>query len=130
MSSLLTRGSAVRVVNAVASLAVAAAIGIQIATGVDDYPTVPPGAVLAVVAAVIVLAVRSRWAVVAGFVYPVWIVIGAFATSGTGDRLSRPSDLGPFLGTVLQVAALAVGLVTGVALVAALVPAARRRAHA
>jgi len=112
-----TPGSALRLVNAAAAIVVALAIVLQIATGVDGYPTVPPGAVLAVIVAAVVAFVPWRYVAVVGLIYPIWIAIGALATSGTADRLGDPGTVGPFVGTALQVMALVVGLVSGVAMV-------------
>lgn len=114
--------------NVAAQLGIAAGIVIQIATGVDSYPTVPPGAVLAVLVAVLLILVRWRFIALLGLIFPIWIAIGAVITSGTGDRLGHPSTVGPFLGTLLQMIAVAVGILTGLALTIAAFRPARRQA--
>jgi hypothetical protein len=102
--------------NVAAQLGIAVGIVIQIATGVDSYPTVPPGAVLAVVVAALLVLVRWRFIAVLGLIFPLWIAIGAVFTSGTGDRLGDPGSVGPFIGTLLQMIAVAVGIITGLLL--------------
>jgi len=106
-------------INVAAELGIALGIVIQIATGVHSYPTIPPGAVLAVVVAVLLVVLRWRYVGVLGLIFPVWIAIGAVLTSGTGHRLGHPGEVGPFLGTLVQMIAVVVGILTGLALTAA-----------
>ncbi|MBV8931246.1 MAG: hypothetical protein JOZ47_12385 [Kutzneria sp.] len=109
-----TKPSTLAILNAAGQLGIALGIVVQIATGVVGYPTPPPGAVLAVVVAALVLFVRWRYMLIVGLLFSVWITIGALVTPGTGQRLADPASVGPFLGTALQVLALAVGIITGV----------------
>ena len=111
--------SGTRILNIIAQLGIALGIVIQIATGVEGYPTIPPGAVIAVVVAVLLAVVRWRYVVVLGLLLPVWMAIGAVADHGTRDRLGDPGEVGPFLGTLIQVIAVAVGIVTGLVLTVA-----------
>ncbi len=111
-----SRALPLRIVNAAASLGVALGIAVQIATGVDEYPTPPPGAILAVVAAAAVAFVPWRYIGIIALAFPVWIAVGAAVTSGTADRLGDPSSSGPFIGTLVQMIAVAVGILTGAAL--------------
>jgi hypothetical protein len=122
----MNRFASTRTLNVMAQLGIALGIVIQIATGVKGYPTVPPGAALAVVVAALVAMVRWRYVVLLGLILPIWIAIGALLTSGTGHRLGHPGTVGPFLGTLLQMLAVAVGIVTGVLLTVAAFRADRR----
>ncbi|HEV7979541.1 hypothetical protein [Amycolatopsis sp.] len=96
---------------------VAAGLGIivQILGGAEEYPDIPPGAITLVVAGLAVFAWRSRWSPAIAVIVAGFILIGAFLTGGTGDRLSAPGNLGQFLGTVLQMAGVVVALGAGIA---------------
>ena len=67
--------------------------------------------VLAVVVAALLVLVRWRYIAILGLILPLWIAIGAVFTSGTWDRLGDPGTVGPFLGTLLQMIAVVVGIV-------------------
>jgi hypothetical protein len=96
----------------VAALLVAVAgIVIQIVSGVD-YPTVPPGIVILLVAAGVVAFGPWRWAPVAGVVVGLFLLVGFFA-SGAAARLLDPSQLGGFAGTWVQFMAVIVAVVVG-----------------
>jgi hypothetical protein len=94
--------------------ACAAGILVQIAAGAAGYPTIPPGAVITGVAALLVAFVPWRFAPALGLAVALFISAGAVVTPNTGDRLAEPGAAGPFLGTVIQVAGLAAAVVFGV----------------
>src|SRR5437588_2948248 len=82
----------------VAGLVLAAAgVFTQFLTGVPGFPPVPPGPIILVVAAAVVALARWRWAPVVGLLAALFLTIGMLA-AGTGGRLTRPEQLGPFLG--------------------------------
>jgi len=56
---------------------------------------------------------RWTWTAVLGLILVGLIWIGVFATPGTADRLIHPGDIGPFLGTLVQLAGMTLALVTG-----------------
>ena len=89
---------------------VAGTIGIviQILTGVDEYPMIPPGAVILLAAALLVSLLPWRWAPIVGVALAILILVGAFVTPGKGNRLSEPREIGPFIGTSVQM----LGLIT------------------
>jgi hypothetical protein len=95
---------------------VASGLGIivQILGGAEEYPAIPPGAIILVVAGLAVFAWRWRWSPVIAVAVAGFILIGAFLTEGTADRLGVPGNLGQFLGTALQMAGVVVALVAGV----------------
>lgn len=101
----------------VASLVVACAgFVIQILAGVDDYPTIPPGVVVLLVAALAVVLLPWRWTALFGVANCLAIFVGAFFVyDSTLERLSNPGDLGPFLGTVVQMGGIVLAIVTGAA---------------
>jgi hypothetical protein len=42
------------------------------------------------------------------------ILVGAFVTPSTGNRLSEPGEIGPFIGTSAQMLGLITAIVTGI----------------
>ena len=94
----------------------AAGIAVQILSGVDEYPTIPPGLVLLLgMAGVMFVGARWRWTPLLGVGLALFILFGAFVTPGTAERLSRPDELGAFLGTVIQMLGLILALLAGIA---------------
>lgn len=87
-------------------------IVLQIAAGVDVYPTVPPGLVISVAVVALVLAVRRFWAVVVAALWPTFLAIGAVLAGGSGP-ISAPQDAVAFVSAIVQFAALGTALVAG-----------------
>ena len=52
-----------------------------------------------------------RWAPVVGVALAIFILVGAFVTPGSGNRLSEPGEIGPFIGMAVQM----LGLITAIA---------------
>lgn len=101
-------------VNAAAILAFGALIVIQIAIGVTDYPTIPPGLVISLaVVAVVVLAYRWRCSSLAGLLWPIFLLVGAALAPQTADHLARPDDTLIFVSSVLQLVVLGIALAAG-----------------
>jgi uncharacterized membrane protein len=103
----------------VAGLVVAAAgIVIQIASGAD-YPTIPPGLIILLAAAgLVALATRWRWTTIVAVIVSLFLLIGGVLAPQAREQLSDPTQVGIFIGTLIQVLALVVALVALVALVA------------
>lgn len=99
--------------TAEALLVAAAGILIQIASGAE-YPAIPPGLVILIGAAGLVISARWRWTPVAGVLVGVFLLIGLFA-SGRAPDLLDPSVPGDALGLWMQVIALLVAIVAGIA---------------
>ena len=102
----------------VVGLVVAAAgMLIQYASGVE-YPTIPPGPIIALVAAAVVAFGPWRRAPVVGLVAAVFIslggVIATIAGNGFTPQLSDPGAVGGFVGTLVQIAGLLVAVAAGV----------------
>jgi hypothetical protein len=100
----------------VAGLVVAAAgIVIQIASGAE-YPTVPPGLIILLVAAgLVALGARWRWTPLVGVVVALFLLVGGALAPQARDQLGDPGAVGVFVGTVIQLLALVVALIAGVA---------------
>lgn len=102
-----------------ARLLVVAAAGmlIQYAAGVD-YPTIPPGPIIALAAAAVVAFGPWRRAPVVGLVAAVFIslggVIATIAGNGFTPQLSDPGAVGGFVGTLVQIAGLVIAVAAGV----------------
>lgn len=102
----------------VVGLVVAAAgMLIQYASGVE-YPTIPPGPIIALVAAAVVAFGPWRRAPVVGLVAAVFIslggVIATIAGNGFTPQLSDPGAVGGFVGTLVQIAGLVIAVAAGV----------------
>jgi hypothetical protein len=102
----------------IAGLVVAAAgIMIQYASGVD-YPTIPPGPIILLVAAALVAFGPRRWAPVVGLAVPLFVSIGGAVATLAGDgfttTLGDPSEVGGFIGAVVQIAGLVIAVPAGV----------------
>ncbi len=100
----------------VAGLALAAAgIVIQIASGAE-YPTIPPGLLILLAAAgLVALATRWRWTTIVGVIVSLFLLVGGVLAPQAREQLSDPTQVGIFIGTVIQLLALVVALVAGVA---------------
>lgn len=101
-------------------VAVSAGILIRIAVGIDDFPRIPPGAVISlVVAALVALVTRWWWMPIVRPVWALFLPIGAFVTSGSRDRmidrLAEPGVFGEFSGTLVMVPGILIALVAGIA---------------
>ena len=100
----------------VAALLVAAVgIVVQIVSGAD-YPAVPPGLIILLVAAGFVWFAPWRWSPVVGVLAGVSQLVGLFA-AGQSPRLVSFDPVGDSLGLWLQLLALVVAVVTGAAAV-------------
>ncbi len=90
---------------------------IQYASGVE-YPTIPPGPIIALAAAAVVAFGPWRRAPVVGLVAAVFIslggVIATIAGNGFTPQLSDPGAVGGFVGTLVQIAGLLVAVAAGV----------------
>jgi len=100
----------------VAGLVVAAAgIVIQIASGAE-YPTIPPGLIILLAAAgLAALATRWRWTTIVAVIVSLFLLVGGVLAPQAREQLSDPTQVGIFIGTVIQLLALVVALVAGVA---------------
>ena len=95
-----------------------AALGIffQAISGAKGYPTIPPGIIiLAVIGLLVYITARWRWSPLIGILLAGFISVGVFTTAGTGYRLSHPADIGPLLGTLIQLIGLVIALAAGIA---------------
>jgi hypothetical protein len=113
-TSGLRRLSTAGRLNVTGLVVAAAGIVIQIASGAD-YPTVPPGLIILLVAAALVaLGARWRWTTIVGVIVPAFLLVGGAIAPQTRDHLGDPEQAGVFVGTVIQLLALVVALVAGI----------------
>lgn len=107
--------SAAGKLNVAGLVAAAAGIVIQIASGAD-YPTIPPGLIILLAAAgLVALGARWRWTTIVGVAVPTLLLVGAALAPQAREQLGDPGQVGVFVGTVVQVLAMAVALVAGLA---------------
>jgi hypothetical protein len=106
--------------NAAGLVVAAAGIMIQYASGVD-FPTIPPGPIILLAAAGVVVFGPWRRAPAVGLVAAAFVslggVIATIAGNGFSEALGDPSEVGGFVGAVVQIAGLAIALPAGVAAV-------------
>lgn len=89
-------------------------IVVQIAGGMDNYPTIPPGLVISLaVIALIVLGARWWWTALAGALWPLFLAVGAVASTTRRDKSWFDNNF-VLVSTIVQMAFLALALVAGV----------------
>lgn len=109
-----------------ALLVAGAGIVVQIIAGVN-YPAVPPGLIILLVAAALVVFVPWRWVSLIAVFASGFLLIGGFANADSRSHLTHAGHPGPFIGTWIEIAAMAVAVVAGIA---ALIVGNRRLARA
>lgn len=102
--------SAAKMLIVAGLVVVAAGIVIQIAVGVD-YPTIPPGLMIVLVAAGLIVFGPWWWTPVVGLVVGLFLLVGFFVSSGTMDRLTDTGEFGEFAGTAIQLVGVIVAIV-------------------
>jgi len=105
----------------VAGLVIAAAgMLVQYASGVE-YPTIPPGPIIALLSAAVVAWTPWRRRAAVGLVAAVFIstggLVATIAGNGWGPQLSDPGAVGGFAGTLVQIGGLLLAVPAGVAAV-------------
>jgi hypothetical protein len=107
--------------NAAALVATAGGMVLQIASGSELYPTIPPGPIILLVGAGVVAVGAERWSSTIGLVVPAILIVGGIIAAVVGnqflDQLTEPAEVGIFAGTVIHLVGLATALVTGIAAV-------------
>jgi hypothetical protein len=99
----------------IALLVAALGIVLQILSGAD-YPTVPPGIIILLVAAGVVWFAPWRWAPAVGALAGLFQLVGLFA-SGQTPRLFAMDPLSDSVGLWIQLLAVTVAVVAGAAAV-------------
>ncbi len=95
----------------VALLLATIGIVIQIVSGVD-FPTVPPGLIILLVAAALVAFGPWRWTPVGGIVVGLFLLVGFFASGQIGPRLD-PGWFGRFVGVWVLFLSVVVAVIAG-----------------
>lgn len=112
--------SAAGKLNVAGMVAAAAGIIIQITSGSDLYPTIPPGPIILIAGAALVALGPWRWTPVVGVVVPLFLIVGAvIAAVNSGefvDQLTDPGQvgIGIFAGDVIQLLGVIAALVAGI----------------
>jgi hypothetical protein len=105
--------------NVAGMVAAAAGIVVQIASGSELFPTIPPGPIILLAGAALVALGPWRWTPVVGVVVPLFVVVGgivaAFVSGSFVDQLTDPGRVGVFAGSWLQVVGEVTALVAGIA---------------
>lgn len=114
--SLKPAGSVPVRVDAAALLLAIVGMIVQIANGVK-YPTVPPGIVILAAVALLITFVPWPPVRVLGALVPLFVLVGGIISTTGRTNISHPGQFGPFIGTVIQFAGLAVGVAAGLAAV-------------
>jgi hypothetical protein len=104
--------------NAAALVATAAGMVLQIASGSELYPTIPPGPIIVLVGAGVVAIGTRRLSPIIGLLVPVILTIGGIVASAAGnqflEQLTELAEVGIFVGTVIHLLGLIAALVTGI----------------
>jgi len=110
--------SAAAKLNATGLVVAAAGILIQYFSGVEGFPTIPPGPIILLVAASLVAFGPWGWTPVLGVIASLFLIVGGviatMAGGGLGPQLSDPTAVGGFAGAVIQIAGLLLALVAGI----------------
>jgi hypothetical protein len=110
-----TSSTPVRIDAAALLLAILGMV-IQIASGVK-YPTVPPGVVIIAVAALLITFAPWPPVRLLGLLVPLFVLVGGIISTTGRTDLGHPGQFGPFIGTVIQFAGLAIAVAAGAAAV-------------
>ena len=111
--------SAAGKLNVAGMVAAAAGIILQIGSGSDLYPTIPPGPIILLAGAGLVALGPWRWTPIVGVVVPLFLLVGAVvAAVNSGefvDQLTSPGQvgIGIFAGDVMQLLGVITALVAG-----------------
>jgi hypothetical protein len=104
--------------NAAGLVVAAAGILTQYFSGVEGFPTIPPGPIILLVAAALVAFGPWRWTPAVGVITPLFVLVGgaiaAIAGNGLGPQLSDPAEVGGFAGAVMQLLGLITAFVGGI----------------
>jgi hypothetical protein len=93
------------------------AVGIFVQkAGGADYPTIPPGAIIFVVAALLVALLPWRWVPILGVLVGLFMAIGWASHMDTLARAWHPGDFLAFVGTWFQLIGVVSAFVFGIVL--------------
>ena len=99
---------------------VVAAAGIltQYFSGVEGFPTIPPGPIILLVAAAVVAFGPWRWAAAVGVAASLFVLVGGTIATivnwGSRAPLSNPAEVGGFVGSVIQFLGVIIALMAGI----------------
>jgi hypothetical protein len=110
--ALKRRSSAASNITVIALLVAGVGFVVQMIAGVTNTPTIPPGLVAIVGAALLVTVVPTGWTPVAGPVAGLFNLL-AMVLVGAADRLVEPSQASAFIGGWTMVLGLIVATIAG-----------------
>ena len=88
-------------------------IVVQIAAGID-YPTIPPGPILLLIASALIVFGTGRWGLLAGIIVPGFLVVGGTIASFPRDDLWDPGEPAEFAGLLIQALGQGIALLAGI----------------
>lgn len=98
----------------VAALVVAAVGTLVLYASVpDDFPPIPPGPIILLVAAAVVTFAPGRLTPAIRVIAPLFMFIGGIVTGAIPDILTDPDNVGSFVGSVIQMLGLLTAMVSG-----------------
>jgi hypothetical protein len=104
--------------NVAAMIVAAGGILLQIASGSEAYPTIPPGPIILLGGAGVVALGPWRWSAIVGAAVPLFLTVGAIISAAAGgagvQQLTDPAEVGIFAGTVIQMLSVITALVAGI----------------
>jgi len=109
------RRTRARVALAGGLMLAAAGVIVQILTGVPGFPLIPPGPIILLAAATVVMWLRWRWAPAVGLLAALFIAVGGVLEGSVFERLTAPAAIGPFAGSAIQLLGLVVAILAGTA---------------
>jgi hypothetical protein len=91
---------------------------LQIAAGSDLFPTIPPGPIILLAAAVFLTSGPRAWAPYLATVVPAFVIVGGIIASAVNgafiDQLTDIGEPGIFIGSWVQVAGLLLAFFAGI----------------
>jgi hypothetical protein len=96
----------------------AAGILTQYFSGVEGFPTIPPGSIILLAAAAVLALGSRRWTIALGVFAALFVLVGGtIATAlnwGGRAPLSNPAEPGGFIGAIIQFVGVVTALVAGI----------------
>jgi hypothetical protein len=100
-----------RALTVAALLVTGIGIGIQFLAVPEDFPSVPPGPIIAVAIAAFVGYARWWWTPLVGVAFAVMLIVGGVMTGGFAQNL--PDPVWPSVGSAIQLMGIATTLIAG-----------------
>ena len=100
--------------NALGLIAFAIAIFIEVISGSDLYPKIPPGIIISIlVAALVFFGANWRWTAIIGLLFPIFLLIGGILNYSGWVTLFTAPNMGIVIGAYIQLLGLITALISG-----------------